>query len=108
MKKQKINPIPLTPTQLQQRQNQLVVLDARSWLEYLFGHIPNAQRFHPRRILNEVSKEQAITVVCLSGHRSTPVAQWLLEQGYQKVYNLQGGLIAWKQTGYRTKFGLQP
>jgi thiosulfate sulfurtransferase len=77
-------------------------------LEYLMGHIPGAQRFSRSRILKDIPKNQAIAVACLSGHRSLPVAQWLVGQGYPQVYNLQGGLMAWKSQGYPTKMGNQP
>mgnify|MGYP006267120781 CR=1 FL=1 len=97
----------LTPTQLKSQQN-YIVLDVRGWLEYIMGHIPGAQRLSRSRILKEIPKNQAIAVVCLSGHRSLPVAHWLVGQGYQKVYNLQGGLMAWKGSGYSVKMGNRP
>jgi rhodanese-related sulfurtransferase len=99
---------PLTPSQMQSRQSQLSIMDARSWLEYLTGHIPGAQLFDRDRVLAEIPKDRPIAVACLSGHRSVPVAQWLVEQGYSQVYNLQGGLMAWKNEGYPVKGGNQP
>jgi rhodanese-related sulfurtransferase len=98
----------LTPKQLKSQQEQLQIIDVRSWLEYLIGHIPEAQHLSRSRILKEIPKNQAMVVVCLSGHRSLPVAQWLIKQGYQKVYNLQGGLMAWKSNGYALRIGNQP
>jgi rhodanese-related sulfurtransferase len=99
-KKQTKNPISLTSAQLKSRQNQLFVIDVRSWLEYWMGHIPGAQRLNQNRILKDVSKDQPIAITCLSGHRSAIAAQWLVSQGYRKVYNLQGGLLAWQSAGY--------
>ena len=99
---------PLTPAQLQSRQSQLVIVDARSWLEYLTGHIPGAQLFNRDRVLAEIPQDRAIAVACLSGHRSEPVAKWLVDQGYTQVYNLQGGLMSWKGAGYPVKGGNQP
>jgi rhodanese-related sulfurtransferase len=106
--KPQTKPIPLTASQLKSRQENLAILDVRTGLEYLMGHIPKAKRFHRDRVLREISREQAIAVVCLSGHRSSPIAQWLIEQGYQKVYNLKGGCLAWTQAGYALKRGLKP
>jgi len=35
--KQSMNPASLSPSQLKSRQNQLIVIDVRGWLEYLIG-----------------------------------------------------------------------
>jgi rhodanese-related sulfurtransferase len=101
-------PKSLTPSQLKSQQEKLLILDVRSGLEYLMGHIPSAQRISRSRILKDIPKSQAIAVACLSGHCSLPVAQWLVGQGYPQVYTLQGGLMAWKSQGYPTKMGNQP
>lgn len=102
------NPVLLTPVQLKSRQNQLLVVDIRGWLEYWLGHIPGARRFSRNRVLKEISKDQEIVITCLSGHRSAIAAQWLVTQGYQKVYNLQGGLLAWQSAGYAVCRGSHP
>jgi len=106
--KQKTQPTPLSAVQLESRREELLILDVRTWPEYLLGHIPGAQLFNRERALKDITKDQAIAVACLSGHRSQLIAQWLVEQGYTKVYNLQGGLIAWKQSGYPVKVGNKP
>ena len=107
-KKQTGNPVALTPSQLKSRQNQLLVVDVRSWFEYWMGHIPGSQRLNQRRILKDIAKDQPIAITCLSGHRSAIAAQWLVAQGYQHVYNLQGGLMAWQRVGYSVQRGNQP
>jgi len=96
---------PLTPTQLHSRQDDLMVIDVRGGLEYLLGHIPGAQAMNQQQIVRQIPKEQAIALTCLSGHRSGFAAQWLVQQGYQKVYNLTGGLMAWQQAGLPVKRG---
>ncbi len=102
---QPLNPILITPAQLKSRQNQLLVIDVRGWLEYWMGHIPGARRMSRGNILQTVSKDQPIVITCLSGHRSAIAAQWLVAQGYRQVYNLQGGLLAWQGTGYGVERG---
>ncbi|CAN1208678.1 Rhodanese [Tumidithrix helvetica PCC 7403] len=97
----------LTPSQLKSRQDRLLVVDVRGCLEYWMGHIPQAQCLSRDRILKEIPKDREIAVTCLSGHRSTAAAQWLVAQGYQQVYNLQGGLLAWKSAGYPVMYGTQ-
>ncbi|WP_017296693.1 rhodanese-like domain-containing protein [Nodosilinea nodulosa] len=102
------NPVLLTPAQLKSRQNHLLVVDIRGRLEYWLGHIPGAQRLSRSRVLREISKEQAIVLTCLSGHRSAIAAQWFVTQGYRQVYNLQGGLLAWQSAGYALRRGHRP
>ncbi len=103
-----IQATPISAHLLHTRQQQLLLIDVRSWLEYLFGHIPGARHLSLNRLLREVPKEQAIAVNCLSGHRSAIAAQWLIQRGYQQVYDLQGGVLAWQQAGYPLKRGWQP
>jgi rhodanese-related sulfurtransferase len=106
-KKASRNPILLTPAQLNSRQNQLLIIDVRGILEYWMGHIPGAQRLDRSRILKDISKDQAIAVTCLSGHRSAIAAQWLVSQGYSQVHNLQGGVLAWQGAGYPVQWGMK-
>ena len=106
--KQSMKPSPLTPSQLQSRQNQLLVVDVRGWFEYFVGHIAGSKRMSRDRILKEVPQDQAIAITCLSGHRSDMAAQWLVTQGYSKVYSLKGGLLAWQGAGYPVHRGNQP
>jgi rhodanese-related sulfurtransferase len=107
VKTKKINLILLTPAQLKSRQSQLQVIDVRGWLEYVLGHVPGAQRMNQNHILKNIPKDQAIALTCLSGHRSAIAAQWLIDQGYQQVYSLQGGTLAWQQMGYPLQRGNQ-
>jgi rhodanese-related sulfurtransferase len=79
---------------------QPVILDVREPWEFgicaLPGstHIPMGQI--PQR-LQELNKEDEIVVVCHHGSRSAFVAQFLQQQGFSKLYNLQGGVSAWAQ-----------
>lgn len=107
-RKQSMNPVSLSPTQLNSRQNQLFLIDVRGWLEYWMGHVSGAQRFSRDRILKEIPKDRAIAITCLSGHRSDMAAQWLVAQGYSKVHSLKGGLLAWQSAGYSVHRGNRP
>jgi len=107
-KKPILNSVSLSPSQLKSRQNQLIVIDVRGWLEYLIGHIAGAKKMSRDRILKEIPKDQAIAITCLSGHRSDMAAQWLVAQGYSKVHSLKGGLLAWQSAGYSVHRGIRP
>ena len=47
--------------------------------------------------LNDLNKEDDIVVYCKSGVRSANARQLLLQNGFQHVRNLEGGIIAWSQ-----------
>ena len=45
--------------------------------------------------VNETEKASAVVVVCYHGHSSQGVANYLSDQGFSNVYNLDGGYTAW-------------
>jgi rhodanese-related sulfurtransferase len=55
-------------------------------------HIPMGEI--PSRF-RELAPENEIVVMCRSGGRSAQVARFLQQQGYQRVWNLGGGILAW-------------
>jgi rhodanese-related sulfurtransferase len=44
---------------------------------------------------NELDANRPVVVYCASGGRSAQVAYYLLRNGFEEVYNLQGGIQAW-------------
>lgn len=45
--------------------------------------------------LTELNKEAHIIVHCHAGGRSRRATDFLLQQGFKKVFNLRGGITAW-------------
>ncbi len=45
--------------------------------------------------LDKISKDKQVIIHCRSGARSGAICQALEAQGYNNVYNLKGGIIAW-------------
>ena len=75
----------------------LFLLDVREPHEYKIAQIGGyliPQNDVPNR-LSELDKSREIVVHCRSGARSQKVAEFLKEQGYQKVSNVAGGILAW-------------
>ena len=75
------------------------VLDVREPHEYhqanLGGKlIPLSQL--PQRIC-ELNKDEDIVVHCRMGGRATQAAELLMANGFAKVKNLTGGILAWSQ-----------
>lgn len=47
----------------------------------------------------EIPKDKKVIVHCRSGARSGNVIQWLEQtHGYENLYNLEGGIMAWAAT----------
>jgi rhodanese-related sulfurtransferase len=78
------------------------LLDVRTSKEYNSGHLKHAlqanwnQPDQFRERVQSLDKQKPVYVYCLVGGRSSAAAQWLREQGFT-VYNLQGGINAWKK-----------
>ena len=45
----------------------------------------------------ELDKAKNVLVMCRTGGRSTQVANYLAQNGFPSVYNLQGGITAWSR-----------
>jgi rhodanese-related sulfurtransferase len=91
---------PLEATQLLNHQD-AVLLDVRDPQEYKDGFLPNSIRI-PLGSLSEKAvqldkhRERPIIIVCRSGNRSAQAGRMLKKMGYETVYNLGGGLHAWR------------
>ncbi len=79
----------------------LVIVDVRERSEYCPGHIPGASNypwnsgvFQARWA--ELSPDAPILSVCGSGGRSNQAAAFLDGKGYARVYDMLGGMSAWK------------
>ena len=78
-----------------------IVLDVRENKEYQSGHILNSihipQSALAKRITElEKYKSRPIIVGCRSGSRSSFACGLLKKQGFESVYNLSGGVMAWQ------------
>lgn len=51
----------------------------------------------------EKHKDRPVVVYCRSGHRSMGAAGTLKKAGFDKVYNLTGGIIAWQKDSLPTE-----
>lgn len=95
------NGIPqITPAELKQRLDadaDIFVLDVREPFEHQIANIGGTLiplNEVPQR-LAEIDREREVVVHCKMGGRSQRAAEFLARQGYTKVSNLAGGIIAW-------------
>jgi rhodanese-related sulfurtransferase len=78
------------------------LLDVREPDEWVAGHAPGAHHLPmmeiPARIA-EVPNDADVVVVCRSGGRSGQVVSYLMNNGWDNVRNLDGGMQAWARDG---------
>lgn len=84
-----------------------IVLDVREADEFNNGHIADAKHIPVGQLANglkplEKYKDQTIIVNCRSGARSSMACGILRKNGFTKVFNLKGGILAWQQAGLPT------
>ncbi len=74
------------------------VLDIRDPASFSAGHIEGAVHLtndNVQQCLQSYSEQDTLVVCCYHGNSSQPVAAWLAEQGFNRVYSLDGGYSAW-------------
>ena len=81
-----------------------VVLDVREANEWSTGHIPNARHIALGQLPGRLSeldkfKGKPVVVCCASGNRSSSACGALRRAGFERVYNLAGGIGAWSEAG---------
>lgn len=75
------------------------ILDVRQPKEYEQGHLAGALLMPVKEVttrLAELNRDAPLLVYCHSGVRSKAASQMLLAEGFKDVYNLSGGIAAWK------------
>ena len=80
------------------------IVDVRTAGEVAQGKIERAVEidFYSPDFLDQVSqisKDQEVYLYCAVGARSEEAARMLIQQGYTKVYHLEGGIQGWSQEG---------
>lgn len=85
----------------------LLLVDIRTPGEVAQGAIPGclALPMHllPLR-LTELPREREAVIYCRSGARSYQACAWMMQQGYPRVLNLRGGIMAWARHGFEIGF----
>ncbi|MBS4050607.1 rhodanese-like domain-containing protein [Methylomonas rivi] len=90
-----------TAQQLQerlQRGDKLLLLDVREAHEYAFAHVDGSIHIPLNRIperIQELNNEQDIVAICHHGMRSQQACLFLEQYGFDRLYNLKGGIDAW-------------
>ena len=78
-----------------------LVLDVRSDGEFNTGHILNAMHIPQQHLDEQLDKlakyhDRPIITVCRSGQTSARAGSTLHKKGFENIYYLNGGLLAWE------------
>ena len=77
-----------------------ILIDVRTDDEYNFSNIKQAKHIPLDQLplkFAELNKNKEYVLQCRSGGRSYKAAQIMKKNGFNKVYNLIGGLIDWSE-----------
>ena len=91
---------PLEATRMINQEDALI-LDVRGDAEFNQGHILNSLHI-PIRFLSEQAgkldkhRSRPIIATCRTGQQSAGVCATLRKRGFEKVFNLNGGILAWQ------------
>lgn len=87
-----------------QQDTTIQLLDVRTSDEYREGHIKNSTNYCVTTNefvdkMTRLDKEKPVYVYCRSGNRSAKATKILKENGFQKIFEIEGGIISWQQEG---------
>lgn len=94
----------VTPEALQAelgRKEPPMLLDVREPGEWEIAHLPGATLIPLRQLpdrVTELTRARSVVVYCHSGNRSGRATRMLLDLGFTRVRNLEGGIDAWAET----------
>jgi hydroxyacylglutathione hydrolase len=90
------------------RREKFTILDVRSEGEWNEGHIKEALHIyvgHIKERMADIPKDKPVAIFCNVGRRAGLGASILRREGYREVYNVLGGMAAWKAAGYPISAG---
>lgn len=85
-----------------QEDREAVILDVRTEEEIEEGHIPGAQFidiYRGAEFLDEIDKldkSKSYYIYCRSGNRSGQACAIMNSRGFERTYNLIGGMLEWE------------
>ncbi|OGH01998.1 MAG: hypothetical protein A2600_04630 [Candidatus Lambdaproteobacteria bacterium RIFOXYD1_FULL_56_27] len=86
------------------KKNEVVLLDVRTPAEYEQAHVEGSLLIPVQDLQTQMGqldkhKNKEILVICRSGNRSYTAAAMLKEKGFEKAFNVSGGVMSWYQAG---------
>lgn len=93
--------VPVSEMQSLLADDTAMLLDCRDLKDYRAGHIENALHVHEGlrdSLLKKGDKNRTLVIYCYYGHASEHLAEMFGDFGFKKVFSLQGGFSAWKES----------
>ena len=84
------------------------VLDVREPWEYRQGRVPDVIHIPLGELVarvGELPRDRPLAVICGHGSRSLSAAEFLLQQGFDRVASVAGGTTAWAMSGREIETG---
>ncbi len=96
----------VTPEELAQKQDNIVLIDVRTPAEFEQGHLENSVNINIsdssfEEEIGKLDRTQPVYVYCKVGGRSAKAASILQEMGFEEVYDLKGGIQNWERRGMK-------
>jgi SulP family sulfate permease len=79
-----------------------ILFDIREPSEFERGHIPGAELMPLRTVLDigpDLPRDRPLLLTCRSGRRTQRAMHMLHSMGFEEVYGLRGGILAWQAEG---------
>ena len=84
-------------------EEELCLLDIRSEAEVVHGMLPQSSHLPMHMIpvnMDQFPRDREIVLYCRSGARSYHACMYLMQQGFNNVINLKGGIIDWARNRF--------
>lgn len=84
--------------QMRERQADFQLIDVREPDEYQLCHIDGEliPKGEVPQHIEKIKRDKQVIVMCRSGRRSADIVAYLQKKhGFENVYNLKGGILAW-------------
>lgn len=102
---------PRAAWELMRNKKDLLIVDVRSPHELRQGAIEHSRLIPLGDIFRQqfsLPKDRPLLLVCAVGGRSSAAAFAMEQMGFTELYNLQGGIAAWKQAGLPLEYPTAP
>ncbi|MDR1076031.1 MAG: rhodanese-like domain-containing protein [Xanthomonadaceae bacterium] len=91
-------------TQLVNQQPDTLMVDMSAIADFDKGHIAGSRnvipsQFDPNAKPFATAKQSPVILICRNGMASSGAARRLKKEGFEQVYLLDGGIVAWQQAG---------
>lgn len=95
----------VTAAEFKEKSANQIIIDIRTPEEFVSGHIEGAININlfDKTFVTELSKldkSKPIFMYCRSGSRTSSAVKKASNLGFEKIYDLQGGIISWARNNY--------